>query len=170
MKKIGIVGGALPEREISNATLGLNESVSYLGIDGDEESWSQFGEYHRAALKRLEASGSAFALMAGRNPHHRLEAPQRLRKIPDRARDIKMESMWERTKNRAATGRKRFRNAEIAALVVSLPAGRGSATPSTRPHIYVAHPPGSQSWQTKSAGPQIVAGRQIFKSSSTLAC
>jgi hypothetical protein len=36
----------------------------------------------------------------------------------------------ERTKNRAATGRKRYPNAELGTLVVSLPAGRGSATPS----------------------------------------
>ena len=39
-----------------------------------EESWLQFDEYHRAALKRLEASGADFALIASNTPHHRLES------------------------------------------------------------------------------------------------
>jgi aspartate racemase len=95
MKKIGIVGGVAWRStvdyyshicrrceemrppctpEISIESLDLNKAVSYLGIDGNEESWSQFDEYHRAALKRLEASGAAFAIMASNTPHHRLEA------------------------------------------------------------------------------------------------
>jgi aspartate racemase len=102
MKKIGIVGGVawlstvdyyseicrLSERwhvanhfqgppstpEMTIESLDLNKAVSYLGIDGDEESWSQFDEYHRAALQRLEASGADFALMASNSPHHRFEA------------------------------------------------------------------------------------------------
>src|ERR1022692_3069829 len=40
------------------------------------------------------------------------------------------ESMLEYTKNRAATGRKRYHEPRTSALVVALPAGRGSATPS----------------------------------------
>src|ERR1017187_10126754 len=38
------------------------------------------------------------------------------------------ESMQEYTKDRAATGRKRYHEARTSALVVALPAGRGSAT------------------------------------------
>ena len=101
MKKIGIVGGvAWPstvdyyseicrrsERwhiarnpqgvpstpEMSIESLDLNRAVSYLGIDDDEVSWSQFDDYHRAALERLEASGADFALMASNTPHHRFD-------------------------------------------------------------------------------------------------
>ena len=101
MKKIGIVGGvAWPstvdyyseicrrsERwhiarnpqgvpstpEMSIESLDLKRAVSYLGIDDDEVSWSQFDDYHRAALERLEASGADFALMASNTPHHRFD-------------------------------------------------------------------------------------------------
>jgi aspartate racemase len=91
MKKIGIVGGvawastveyyseicrrsepATPE--IGIESLDLNKAVSYLGTDGNEDSWRQFDAYHRAALQRLESSGAAFALIASNTPHHRLEA------------------------------------------------------------------------------------------------
>lgn len=103
MKKIGIVGGVAWRStvdyysqicrrceemrppctpEIGIESLDLNQAVSYLGIDGDEESWSQFDEYHRVALQRLEASGAAFALMASNTPHHRLEAITRGVPIP----------------------------------------------------------------------------------------
>src|SRR5260370_1458752 len=89
MKKIGIVGGVawlstvdyysglcrrseqwhlarnlqgVPSTpEMSIESLDLNKAISYLGIDDIEESWSQFDEYHRAALRRLEASGAEFA-------------------------------------------------------------------------------------------------------------
>jgi aspartate racemase len=99
MKKIGIVGGvAWPstvhyyselcrrsERwhldrnpqslsstpEMSIESLDVNKAVSYLGIDGDEESWEQFDDYHRAALQRLETSGADFAVIASNTPHHR---------------------------------------------------------------------------------------------------
>jgi aspartate racemase len=99
MKKIGIVGGvawrstvdyyseicrrsqqwhrarklrgvpSTPEMTIES--LDLNKAVSYLGIDGKEDSWLQFDGYHRAALQRLEASGVDFALIASNTPHHR---------------------------------------------------------------------------------------------------
>jgi aspartate racemase len=98
MKKIGIVGGVgwlstmayyseicrrseqwhsgklpgvpqLPEMSIES--LDLNKAVSHLGVDGDEESWVLFDDYHRAALQRLEASGADFALIASNTPHHR---------------------------------------------------------------------------------------------------
>jgi len=99
MKKIGIVGGvAWPstvdyyaeicrrsERwhlarnpqsvsstpEMSIESLDLRKAVSFLGIDDDEDSWMQFDDYHRSALRRLEASGADFALMASNTPHHR---------------------------------------------------------------------------------------------------
>jgi aspartate racemase len=57
--------------EMSIESLDLNKAVSCLGIDDDEESWSQFDAYHRAALKRLEASGADFAIIASNTPHHR---------------------------------------------------------------------------------------------------
>jgi aspartate racemase len=102
MKKIGIVGGvawlstvdyyselcrrgeqwhvarnlqgAPSTPEMSIESLDLNKAVSYLGTDDDEESWSQFDDYHRAALERLEASGADFAIMASNTPHHRFAA------------------------------------------------------------------------------------------------
>lgn len=102
MKKVGIVGGvawrstvdyyselcrrseewylarnpqAVPSiPEISIESLDLSKAVSYLGTDDDEESWRQFDEYHRAALKRLEVSGVEFALIASNTPHHRFAA------------------------------------------------------------------------------------------------
>ena len=100
MKKIGIVGGvawpstvdyyseicrrserwhlakdpqsvpSTPEMNIES--LDLKKAVSYLGIDDNEESWSQFDHYHRTALKRLEENGVDFALIASNTPHHRL--------------------------------------------------------------------------------------------------
>lgn len=110
MKKIGIVGGvAWPSTvdyyseicrrseqwylaknprgvsstpEMSIESLDLNKAVSYLGVDGAEESWAQFDEYHRAALRRLEVSGVDFALMASNSPHHRWTAITRGIAIP----------------------------------------------------------------------------------------
>src|SRR5229473_360103 len=100
MKKIGIVGGVAwlstvdyyteicrrSERwhfernlpgvpstpEMSIESLDLNKAVSYRGVDGDEESWSQYDSYFRVALQRLEASGADFAVIASNSPHHRL--------------------------------------------------------------------------------------------------
>jgi aspartate racemase len=56
---------------MSIESLDLNKAVSYLGIDGDEDSWSQFDRYHRSALQRLEASGADFAIIASNTAHHR---------------------------------------------------------------------------------------------------
>jgi aspartate racemase len=102
MKKIGIVGGVgwrstvdyyseicrrsedlhldvkdqemplMPE--IAIESLDLRKAISYLGEDNKEESWSRFDEYHRKALKRLEASGAEVALIASNTPHHRFIA------------------------------------------------------------------------------------------------
>jgi aspartate racemase len=91
MKKIGIVGGvawlstvdyyseicrrserlhsSMPEMSIES--LDLNKAVAYLGVERDEESWAKFDEYHRTALRRLEASGAEFAVIASNTPHHR---------------------------------------------------------------------------------------------------
>ena len=99
MKKIGIVGGVgwlstvdyyseicrrserwhlvrdphtVPSTpEICVESLDLHKAVSYLGVDGDEGSWSRFDNYHRAALQRVEASGAQCALIASNTPHHR---------------------------------------------------------------------------------------------------
>jgi len=101
MKKIGIVGGVgwlstvdyyseLCRRseqlqqalEMSIESLDLNKALAYLGTDGDEESWSQFDDYHRAALQRLQASGAAFAIIASNTPHHRFASIVRGVQIP----------------------------------------------------------------------------------------
>ena len=102
MKKIGIVGGVAwpstvdyyteicrlseerhragkgtgpsPMPEMSIESLDLRKAVSCIGVDGDEASWSEFDEYHRVALQRVEASGSQFALIASNTPHHRFDA------------------------------------------------------------------------------------------------
>jgi len=99
MKKIGMVGGVAwpstvdyyseicrrseqwqlarnPEGvpstpEMSIESLDLNKAASYVGIHDNEESWSQFDDYHRTALQCLEASGVDFALIASNTPHHR---------------------------------------------------------------------------------------------------
>ncbi len=99
MKKIGIVGGVawlstvdyyteicrrserwhraqnrpgLPSTpEMTIESLDHRKAVSFLGMDGDEESWLRFDEYHRSALQRLEASGAEFALIASNTAHHR---------------------------------------------------------------------------------------------------
>ena len=101
MKKVGIVGGvawpstvdyyseicrrserwhlarhpqAVPSTpEMTIESLDLNKAISYLGTDGDERSWAQFDDYHRAALQRVEGSGADFALMASNTPHHRFD-------------------------------------------------------------------------------------------------
>jgi len=110
MKKIGIVGGvawistvdyyteictrseewhaasglpgppSTPEMVIES--LDHNKAVAYLGVEGDEESWRGFDDYHRAALQRLELSGADFALMASNTPHHRFETIVRGVTIP----------------------------------------------------------------------------------------
>jgi aspartate racemase len=110
MKKIGIVGGlawpstvnyyseicrrseqwhlarnphAVPSTpEMSIESLDVNKAISYFGTDEDEESWSQFDGYHRAALQRLQASGADFALMASNTPHHRFASIVRGIRIP----------------------------------------------------------------------------------------
>lgn len=102
MKKIGIVGGvawlstvdyyseicrrseqwhlarnpqAVPSTpEMSIESLDLNKALSYFGSDDDEQSWTRFDDYHRAALQRLEASGAGFALIACNTSHHRFAA------------------------------------------------------------------------------------------------
>ena len=110
MKKIGIVGGiawlstvdyyselcrrseqrhvagnrpGLPSTpEMSIESLDLNKAFSCLGTDGDEASWTQYDDYHRAALRRLEASGAEFALMASNTPHTRFASIIRGIEIP----------------------------------------------------------------------------------------
>jgi aspartate racemase len=110
MKKIGIVGGvawrstveyyseicrrseelhlaANPQvapltPEISIESLDLNRAISCMGEANNEESWSQFDDYHRRALQRLEANGAEVALIASNTPHHRFKAIVRGIRIP----------------------------------------------------------------------------------------
>ena len=91
MKKIGIVGGIawpstveyyaglcrLSEQqgdtpEMVIESLDHERAVSYVGDDAIDGSWLRFETYHREALKRLEAAGAAFALIASNTSHHRL--------------------------------------------------------------------------------------------------
>jgi aspartate racemase len=67
---------------MSIESLDLNKAVSYLGVDDDEESWSQFDNYHHVALERLEASGIDFAIIASNTAHHRFAAIMRGIRIP----------------------------------------------------------------------------------------
>lgn len=98
MKRIGIVGGVgwqstveyyaglcrlseqrrMPKAdnppltpEICIESLDLNTASALLGSDEDEESWRGFDEYHRTALKRLQASDAEVAAIASNTPHHR---------------------------------------------------------------------------------------------------
>lgn len=101
MKKIGIVGGIawpstveyyaglcrLSEQrgdtpEMVIESLDHNRAVSYVGDDAVAGSWQRFDAYHRDALKRLEAAGADFALIASNTSHHRLPEIRRGLRIP----------------------------------------------------------------------------------------
>jgi aspartate racemase len=110
MKKLGIVGGVawlstvdyysefcrkselwqlewespdvLSPPEMSIESLDRSKAIAYLGIDGEEESWRRFDDYHREALQRLETSGAEFAVIASNTPHHRFESIVRGVEIP----------------------------------------------------------------------------------------
>lgn len=99
MKKIGIVGGVgwrstieyyaeicrrseemhvaqghagvAPTPEMAIESLDLTKVYAWLGQEEDEGSWARFDDYHRAALRRLEAAGAEVALLASNSPHHR---------------------------------------------------------------------------------------------------
>lgn len=68
--------------EIVIESLDLARSMSLLGNDDDERSWSRFDEYHRAALQRVEASGAEVAVMTSNTSHHRFEEIARGVRIP----------------------------------------------------------------------------------------
>jgi aspartate racemase len=71
---------AMPELVIES--LDLHRAVAYIGQDESAESWSRFDEYHRAALRRLEASGAQVAAIASFTAHHRLADIAQGIKIP----------------------------------------------------------------------------------------
>ena len=74
--------GTAPMPEIAIESLSLERAFALLGRDEDEGSWAEFDEYHRAALRRLEASGAEVALLAANTPHHRLQSIVRGVRIP----------------------------------------------------------------------------------------
>jgi aspartate racemase len=110
LKKIGIVGGiswfstvlyykticqlshehqherepegppAVPEMTIES--LNINKSFNLRGQPGDEASWRRYEAYFQAALKRLEASGVDFAIIASNTPHNRYDSITRGINIP----------------------------------------------------------------------------------------
>jgi aspartate racemase len=59
--------------ELAIESLDLHRAVAYIGRDDEPNSWSRFDEYHRAALRRLEANGAEVAAIASFTAHHRLE-------------------------------------------------------------------------------------------------
>ena len=81
-RDVGNQNGVRPTPEMSIESLDLSKAAFYIGVDGDDASWSRFDEYHRAALQRLEASGADFALIASNTPHHRFDAIARGIGIP----------------------------------------------------------------------------------------
>jgi len=109
MKRIGIVGGVswqstveyyaglcrLSERraaknrrggpltpEMCIESLDHRTAVALLGRDEDPESWRRFDEYHRTALKRLQAGDAEVAVIASNTPHHRFASITRGIAIP----------------------------------------------------------------------------------------
>jgi aspartate racemase len=68
--------------EIAIESLDLKTAFSYLGSDSDSQSWECFDEYQRTALRRLEAGGADFAVMAANSPHHRFDTITQGIKIP----------------------------------------------------------------------------------------
>jgi aspartate racemase len=60
--------------EMTIESLDLNRAIAYWGNDEDDASWARFDEYHRRALKHLEACGAEVAVMASNTPHHRFDA------------------------------------------------------------------------------------------------
>jgi aspartate racemase len=75
-------GGAPLMPEIGIESLDHRRAVAALGRDPDEGSWTEFDAYHAGALRRLEASGADFALIASNTPHHRFASIVRGTRIP----------------------------------------------------------------------------------------
>ena len=63
-------------------SLNLRTALSYIGMEGNEQSWMEFDEYHRSALQRLQQSGAECAAIASNTPHCRLESIVRGISIP----------------------------------------------------------------------------------------
>lgn len=156
MKKIGIVGGIgwpatieyyagisrLSERrhrsengrgpapmpEIAIESLDLCKAWEYIGVSGDEASWARFDDYHRGALRRIQASGADFAVIASNTSHHRFAEITRDIDLPvinlfdvvaqecDRVGATQVMLMGTATTMRSAVLRRSFaeRNIEVA--------------------------------------------------------
>lgn len=68
--------------EFSIESLDLARVISCIGSDSNETSCARFDAYHNAGLRRLEASGANFAIIASNTPHHRFETIARGIRIP----------------------------------------------------------------------------------------
>lgn len=68
--------------EICIESVNIRESQSRRGRPGDEASWARFDAYFQAALRRLQASGADFAVIASNTPHNRYEAITRGLDLP----------------------------------------------------------------------------------------
>ncbi len=80
-RALGLPGPA-PMPEMTIESLDVRRAIALLGTEGDEASWTLFDDYHRAALRRLEAAGAALAAIASNTPHDRLESIVRGVAIP----------------------------------------------------------------------------------------
>jgi aspartate racemase len=77
-----VFNGAPPMPEMAIESVNMNYSFGVRGVAGDDASWSRFDAYFNAALKRLEASGCEFAIIASNTPHNRYHAITRGINIP----------------------------------------------------------------------------------------
>jgi aspartate racemase len=75
-------GGTSRIAEMIIESLDHAKAVSLLGNDENDESWSHFDAYHRAALLRLVSCGAEVAAIASNSPHHRFEEITRGVRIP----------------------------------------------------------------------------------------
>jgi aspartate racemase len=74
--------GPSPMPEMCIESVNINYSYNRRGRYGDEDSWRAYDAYFNAALKRLEANGVDFAIIASNTPHIRYDAITDGLKIP----------------------------------------------------------------------------------------
>jgi len=66
--------GPCPMPEMCIESVNINYSYNRRGRYGEEDSWRAYDAYFNAALKRLEANGADFAIIASNTPHIRYDA------------------------------------------------------------------------------------------------
>ena len=76
------ISGPSPMPEMCIESVNINYSYNQRGKVGDEDSWKNYDAYFNAALKRLEANGVDFAVIASNTPHNRFDSITSGLKIP----------------------------------------------------------------------------------------